>query len=373
MANPLVLVVDDNKEQCDILVDALSPHFDVSVSHEGADALQSCQNRVPDVILMDIGLPQDDGFSVCKNLSSLLPDKPFVIFISGDDSIDQKMKAYESGGDDFIPKPFKIQELQAKVEKFTQFRENQKQQKAQHAQSNQVAMTAMIEAAQYGEVLRFYNALFRSQNIYDVVNAFFKLMASLNLKTSIQFRMFETISMDSRQEPCSPIEENIFEHFNSSERLVSFSNKLLVNDRHVSFIVKNMPVDDEVTFGRLRDILAVIVEGLESKTMDMMRVDLLLQTSDDIAQTCQRLENVTQKQERSLNEAMNTIIAEINSSFHHLEMTEVQESFFTSLAENALKISNENYSAITDEQERLHCSWTALQTMLKHSKSTSKK
>lgn len=111
-----ILVVDDTEENIDILVELLSKEYDVVVALNGRAALEALHESRVDLILLDIMMPDLDGYEVCKILKEdeNLRDIP-VIFITAIDDEKSIQKAYEAGGIDYITKPFKPLELMARV------------------------------------------------------------------------------------------------------------------------------------------------------------------------------------------------------------------------------------------------------------------
>lgn len=112
-----VLVVDDTPQNLDLLSEILTGDgFDVRPAKSGGLALLSARTILPDLILLDIMMPDMDGYEVCRRLKKDLQmrDVP-VIFISAmDDSVD-RVKAFEVGGVDFVSKPFHAEEVLARV------------------------------------------------------------------------------------------------------------------------------------------------------------------------------------------------------------------------------------------------------------------
>lgn len=111
-----ILIVDDLKENIDILVELLSKDYDVAVALDGRAALEALHENRVDLILLDIMMPDLDGYEVCKILKEdeNLKDIP-VIFITAVDDEKSIQRAYEAGGIDYITKPFKPLELMARV------------------------------------------------------------------------------------------------------------------------------------------------------------------------------------------------------------------------------------------------------------------
>ncbi|NLD98364.1 MAG: two-component system response regulator [Fibrobacter sp.] len=111
-----VLVVDDNKNNIEILINTLSDICEVSAALNGHDALALVKVSPPNLILLDLMMPEVDGFAVCRELKSdkQTSDIP-VIFLTGMTDAQTKAKGFNLGAVDFITKPFEPLEIVARV------------------------------------------------------------------------------------------------------------------------------------------------------------------------------------------------------------------------------------------------------------------
>ena len=112
-----ILVVDDTPANVRILTDALIHHgYEVCSTMSGERALEIVQDFVPDLILLDVMMPEMDGYTVCQQLKQRpeTHDIP-VIFLSAIDTPNDKLKAFQVGGIDYITKPFHLDEVIARV------------------------------------------------------------------------------------------------------------------------------------------------------------------------------------------------------------------------------------------------------------------
>ncbi|MBG07921.1 MAG: hypothetical protein CME68_04135 [Halobacteriovoraceae bacterium] len=109
-----ILIVDDNEKTIQLIGDYLRSNGDfiTSVAKNGREAIDRAEKNRPDLIIMDINMPIMDGLQVCDKLKSKesLKNVP-VIFITAQDSIEDKVKALDGKGNDFITKPFYEEEL----------------------------------------------------------------------------------------------------------------------------------------------------------------------------------------------------------------------------------------------------------------------
>jgi two-component system, OmpR family, response regulator len=112
---PRLLVVDDDELICDLLVTALRfVGFDVQAVTSGYEALRIVSLVEPQLILLDIGIPGIDGFEVKRRLRESGNDVP-VIFLTARDAIEDKVHGLRLGADDYITKPFSLEEVIARV------------------------------------------------------------------------------------------------------------------------------------------------------------------------------------------------------------------------------------------------------------------
>lgn len=144
-----ILVVDDTIANLKLLAGMLrSEGYSVRPVSSGAQALRAAARRRPDLILLDITMPEMDGYEVCLRLKQdeSLACVP-VIFISALSELDNKVKAFASGGVDYVTKPFQLDEIKARVETHLGLRRLQQQVEARNAElaATNVALNQMQE------------------------------------------------------------------------------------------------------------------------------------------------------------------------------------------------------------------------------------
>lgn len=151
-----ILIVDDVPENLQILALMLKEQgYSVRPVSSGRMALRTAKATPPDLILLDVTMPEMNGFEVCENLKREpeLRDIP-VIFISALSDTGDKLKAFEAGGVDYITKPFKIQEIQARVATHLKLRSMQKELErySHHLESMVQEQVRQISAAQLATI-----------------------------------------------------------------------------------------------------------------------------------------------------------------------------------------------------------------------------
>jgi DNA-binding response OmpR family regulator len=114
-----ILVVDDDRTNVLILEEILGREFEIKSVYNGESALETAEDFKPDIILLDIMMPEKDGYEVCS-IFRRKPGLKFtkIILLSAKSMLDDRLKGYQAGADDFITKPFDPEELLAKVRVF---------------------------------------------------------------------------------------------------------------------------------------------------------------------------------------------------------------------------------------------------------------
>jgi two-component system OmpR family response regulator len=116
MAGARLLLVDDEDNLRSMLEAALRHNgFDVSAVANGRDALDRATNDRPDLIVLDVMLPDLDGFEVCRRLRTDGNRTP-VLFLTAKDATEDKVRGLTLGGDDYLVKPFSLEELVARAQ-----------------------------------------------------------------------------------------------------------------------------------------------------------------------------------------------------------------------------------------------------------------
>ena len=113
--NAHILVVDDEPAITDLLATALRyMGYQVTTASTGFAALDAAATAAPDLVVLDVMLPDIDGFEVCRRLRAARDFVP-VIFLSARDAQDDRVQGFVRGGDDYVTKPFSLEELTLRI------------------------------------------------------------------------------------------------------------------------------------------------------------------------------------------------------------------------------------------------------------------
>ena len=116
---PAILIVDDDPDLCSMLQFYFENlEYTVHIARRGAAAMRIARDVRPDVILLDVRLPDSDGFTVARTLRADRYTQHIpIIFLTGRNEPTDRVEALEIGADDFVTKPFDAQELRLRIER----------------------------------------------------------------------------------------------------------------------------------------------------------------------------------------------------------------------------------------------------------------
>jgi CheY-like chemotaxis protein/ribosomal protein L17 len=224
------MVVDDNPANLKLLEDMLrKQRYEVRSFPLGRLALAAAEQEPPDLILLDINMPEINGYEVCERLksSARLSDIP-VIFISALNATEDKVMGFRAGGADYVSKPFQFEEVQARVETHLKLRRAQQAERDLLERTLGGAVGTLLELVQITSPM----LVLRSHSIRDII---LWITKRLELKEAWQYELAamlclvgcivlpnEIFEKAYGGQDLSPEEDQIFrDHPESAARLLS--------------------------------------------------------------------------------------------------------------------------------------------------------
>lgn len=341
-----VLIVDDDLISLNMASHVLTKAgFSVSKAQSGAACLEQVGVLRPDFILLDIQMPGMDGYETCRQLRQR-PDvaEIQVVFVSGNDNLEDRIRAYEAGADDFISKPISVAELRHKATKIMAFITARQTESAAAATANrgEIAQLAMQSLQESNVVLSFTRGTLNCRTLEALATLAIQSIRAYGLESHIQLRScFGTITQTARG-LATPLEEQIFNHVQQQGRLFQFQKRLVANYDNCSLLISNMPVDDPDFCGRVRDYVAMIAEAANAAVENIaLRLDAIqrAETLRDLAQNSRAaiadLRQRHQQQQEEIYRELDQTVENVESMYYHLGLTDKQENIISDLTRSA--------------------------------------
>jgi len=343
MNNPItIMIVDDVAENRLILQMILEADYSLIEADSGKSCLALVSEEKPDLILLDVHMPEMSGYEVCKELRSQ-PETRFlpVIFVSALDGPKERLAGFEAGGDEYVTKPVDRNELLEKIK----YRLAQKylvanaQKEAMDAMN--VAMEAMTSSSELGRIIQFVKILNDVDEEISVAQAINQMIQEFGLSVCVILTGENVIHIN-----CEPnsFEVKLMQHFQSQpERIFSAGVRTIVRSETIVFLIKNMPIENENLYGRLKDHLVVLADMASNRlltlqfqsTIDSQRKLLI----NDIIDLAKRQISLTSEKiinhEKTVQNTMQNMVSELEEMLFGLGLEEDQEKALLKLADNA--------------------------------------
>jgi CheY-like chemotaxis protein len=303
-------------------------------------ALLAAMAAPPDIVLLDIEMPGMSGIEACSALRAAGHDQVPVIFVSSHDDLDSRLAAYEAGGNDFIVKPYYIEELAQKL-KLAEHQQSHRSALSEQAQfAQRTAFAAMSSLGEMGVVLQFLRDSFACNTPEQLAAQVIGAVGQYGLHCLVRIGQGAGAQdHDSQGEP-TPLDGAILDHMAGMDRIFQFHDRLALNYPGITILVLGLPLDDPERIGRLRDHLAMVAEGaaarlqaLESEMRCRVQGSGIRQAVAQLTQTLVAVEQGREKLRARSREIDEEHLEELIEAFVHLGLTEVQENFLAEMAE----------------------------------------
>lgn len=265
---PKIMVVDDNTDNRELLEDIVEEDYRVISAESGQQCLRLCEDEKPDLILLDVNMPKLDGYEVCRRLkqnpeTALIP----VVFVTALASPEQQLAGYEAGAEDYVTKPFVDEIIVEIVHKALDRRQQMIEFEDKNQEAMKTAYQAMASSSELGQIIQFLQTSFSFKSTQSLARGLLETTRTFGLNCCINIRCGYTDEYVGCER--TSIEARVLENFRKGERILHFGARTLVNGKNISLLVKNMPLDKPDVYGRLKDHLAVLVDGSEACTRSL--------------------------------------------------------------------------------------------------------
>ncbi|MCG7543239.1 response regulator [Pseudoalteromonas sp. MM17-2] len=287
-----VLAVDDEEYNLEIIEEILDDQgFELKMVDSGPACLAVVGEFKPDIILLDVSMPDMNGYDVCRQLKANPETEDIVVmFVSARGTVEERMEGYAVGAEDYIVKPFSHDELKSKLMKLKGYLDEQEDLQKQVDDATSTAFNAMANSSEMGEIVNFVE---RIGQIWEPQELGKELLSCLNrfgLQSNAELRLDDGVQHFSLSGGCSPIVVELFDMLKTRGRLHEFSQRLLVNYEKVSLLILNMPEKEPEKHGRIRDHVCFLVSVTEQQLTAIMTKQALQTRQAQLGEAVSRIE-----------------------------------------------------------------------------------
>ncbi len=336
------MIVDDMECNRLILKTILKDKFTIVECDSGPKCIEMVENDAPDMILLDVNMPELTGYEVCTELrkhskTATLP----IIFVSGMDNVEERLAGFEAGGDAYITKPIDPDLLLKQINSNFAHLGEVKAAKDSADYAMKVAMEAMTSSSELGQIIEFVKSSQDVATLEGIGEKFCEVAQVFGLTASALVygppQHYINCIADS-------MEAKVLRKFqNSKDSILSIGVRTMVRSNSMALLINDMPVDDDTRYGRLKDhlmVLSSICDGrlLTIKASLSITGERMGVLSRIIKMTEEQVMNLTHKiaeHDTSTRAVMLDMVTELEAKLFTLGLDEDQEEQLMSLAYNA--------------------------------------
>lgn len=330
-----ILVVEDNPVVQATIVAVLEEKYQVRVAENGTDALTLCRLMAPDLILLDIEMPGINGYETCRRIreTSLLP----ILFVSSRDSLEERLLAFEAGGDDFLAKPFDGQILSIKVERMLAPHQRLQELTLEKRAMQQMALDLLQINGENRTLLDFLKQNLDCQHYDDLGNNLKRVLENFGLHCHIRIRHPEGIIKLSTSVCLTALEEALLDKCDGPTGIFVYKQRLLIKHPSISLFVPDLP-DDENAVSRFKSNLVALAEATESLIQSVVARRNATLTTENLQvaalsahESTSHLQADYHRQRSDTQHLLHGLIEKIESSYFSLGLSEAQEERISGL------------------------------------------
>jgi len=372
MSDKTIMVVDDVASNRLLLRMILEEYYTIVECESGPECLRSVEENKPDIILLDVNMPEMTGYEVCTTLraheeTSTLP----IIFVSAMDDAEERLAGFEAGCNEYITKPIDTECLVEKIQQQLASQKEVQQAKDNASQAMKVAMEAMTSSSELGQIIEFVKSSQEVHTLAGIGEELCVLADSFGLKAATVIYGEPNLYVRCEKDSMESRVLNKFQHAN--ERIVSIGVRTIICSESIGLLINDMPIEDENRYGRFKDHLMVLSSICEGR---ILTIQSQLQLVGQHKEVMERVIPMTEQQVKKLSKKLNlyddsvknimmNMVGKLESKLFLLGLDEDQEAELMMLAYEAAQKVESLHAGASDLEKELGVILDGLYKVLK--------
>lgn len=327
----MILAVDDDNLSRALHRSILAKKFDVVTASSGGEALALFETVKPHLVLMDAVMPGMDGYetSIAIRKLSNVP----IIFVTANTTLEEHLKAYESGCTGLLTKPVNAEILTKKVsialERYNYAQRNEREKQELQA----MAMNFLSSTGQSGVLMNFMRTAIASPTYEHLARSLLDATNSLGLNCVIRIvHGMESTALAYHGQP-TQLELAILDNASEMGRIFQFKNRLVVNFDRITIVVSNSPDDSSPNeAGTVRDNVAILAEtaqamaeSIDNRCSAALRAEQMQLALSGAEQSLEKLKESQTQTLADVQILQHELIASVEKSYAWLGTSQAQE------------------------------------------------
>lgn len=259
-----IAIISDDETDNELLNCLLAEQFNLIFLHTLDEVEQHFQQEPSDLFILNATDSQEETLALLKKLKITAAGKktPYILLLANN-ALDLKIQAYEIGVNEFLNKPFDIYDFNIRLSNIIEIRENLRLTQTQSEKASQTALLAMETSSELGVIMRYTDAINSMHDLNELGQALLNTCRAIGIKCSYQFRALDETTTQGN--PLGSFDEQLINEFKTRGNILNFGSRSVFNKPLVSILTKNMPNNDPLKYGRLKDHFQLIISATDNK------------------------------------------------------------------------------------------------------------
>lgn len=360
-AQTRIACLDDEAQVLLLLENALSD-YQVRPFSSYEAFMDDLVGSSPQCILLDVDISRTDisGYDVCRQLrQNTATQYTPIIFVSGKDELDSRLEGYSAGADDFVCKPFDIDELQAKVSRAVVHQAYNSGLESAVDNARQTAFEAMTHSAEQGEITRFIEQAGSCSHAQPLLELLVSTLKNFGLNSVVADWSKHSATFASHQPEVRPLEAELLQNCRYGRRIIEMERRMVVNFDQVSVLIKNTPWQEPERYGRVKDHLCVLLSAMNERLVALQKEKklhqqtLLLQVVGELRDSLNSLQQQQEGRWQEAGQTVDDLELELKEEVTLLNLDADQERHLQALVRGHVEKLSHCYRNACDVQEEL--------------------
>jgi len=326
--------------------------FDAMLARSKEELLDCVEQETFNVLVFDAVSDEPiDKDSVIETVSfSEMLNIPLIV-LSISASIQDKIDAMEVGCDDFIEPNVGVDEIRARITKsiFNKIATNQLSSRLELA--NMTAQNALVDNSELGLNIQFLLEVHQCDNLDQLGQLFFRTIERYGLKCSLQIRSDAEVKNMEAHGMAKDLESQLLMQLSDGERFIDFGRRTIVNYGKVSLLIKNMPTEDTLRYGTIKDNSFSLIQGMNARVLALEDRYYLLDEREALKNLSKEVGSVMKVIKDSYQKVMREIANEVEASTEKvlmripaLSLMENDEYYLEDVMESCVRNTNKIFN-----------------------------
>jgi DNA-binding response OmpR family regulator len=344
-----IFVVDDDPLLRMLIVDQLQDDsYQIYEFSNIAEAFAAIKSLRPHLILLDIEMPESNGFELCHTIRSAGIHNVQVIFISGHDNLETLFAALDAGGNDFFTKKSKLEILQEKVKNAVEVGKNRLLLEKNSSPILQNTLSVEPKPDETSIVLHFFRLLFNCQNLQQLGLLLIEILNQFAEHSIVKLSDAQHAVTFSSKATRTALENTILDCISKMGPVYRVEDWLGMNFSHITFLIATPANKDEEAINLLHKHLTIIAEAADVR-IEMMSVEQSrFEEADSKIESIKEMTNLLSDFKSQQNTKLfhlenltNLQHQKLENAFLHLELTDNQKLVLQAIITSLITQLNE--------------------------------